>query len=105
MQVTWWMPSSFIVPPILDSATIGERPRSLRCERRDEGVGDDLQRPPRDLRRATQSRERVGLLPQRRQLLVPGTGGVDRGQQVALAKRLHEVPEHTGLDGARDELL
>ena len=49
--------------------------------------------------------ERLGLLAHRRELLVAGAGGRDRGHEVLLAERLHEVAEDARLDRAGDELL
>src|SRR5262245_44321308 len=93
-----------------------------RVERRDQRLGDDPQRPPGDLTRLAQARERrllgqalalhqqplrtldrlaggerlrerVGLLAERDELLVTGSRGLDRREQVGLAERLHEVAE------------
>src|SRR5207302_283555 len=112
--------------------TRGAGTASLLAERRDDRLRDDLERPPRDLRRLAEPRERaglrqsflfhqqalraldrlargecfrerLGLLAQRRELLMPRARRVDRRQEIALAKRLHEVAEHAGLDRTRDE--
>ena len=109
------------------------RPRFVDRKRRDQRLGDHLQRPPRDLARLPQPRkrfrlaqplalhehplrpldrlarrerlgQRIRLLPQRRKLLVPGARGLDRRQEVGLAERLHEVAEDARLDRARYEL-
>src|SRR5581483_911238 len=62
-------------------------------------------RPLDRLARRQRLGERLRLLAQRRQLVVPGARRLDRGQQIALAERLDQVAEHARLDGARDELL
>ena len=49
--------------------------------------------------------KRLGLLAQRRELLVARARRADRREQVGLAERLDQVAEHAGLDRARDELL
>ena len=53
--------------------------------------------------------ERVGqglrLFAQRLQLLVPRAGSLNRRQQILLAERLDEIPEHAGLNGAGDDLV
>src|SRR5581483_245744 len=108
--------------------------RLTGLEGRDQRLRDDLQRPAGELRgppeplerlllrqtlllhqqplrpldrlaRRQRLGERLRLLAQRRQLVVPGARRLDRGQQIALAERLDQVAEHARLDGARDELL
>src|SRR5436853_434059 len=49
--------------------------------------------------------ERLRLLPQALQLLVPRPRRLDGRQQVLLAEGLDEIAEHAGLDRARDELV
>ena len=56
-------------------------------------------------RAASASASDSASVAQRRELLVPGPRRLDRGQQIRLAKRLHEIPEDADLDRARDELL
>ena len=57
------------------------------------------------LRAVSASDERLGLLAQRDELLVPRARGLDRRQEVRLAERLHEIAEHARLHGPRDELV
>src|SRR6266540_3795923 len=104
------------------------------AERRDDGLGDDLERSARDLACLPQPGERlllgqgllcheqalgpldhlaglerlrqgVGLLSQRGELIVAGVCGLDRREQILLAERLHEVPEDACFDSPRNQLV
>ena len=55
-------------------------------------------------RAASASASELGLLPERDELVVARARRLDRGQQVGLAERLHEVAEDAGLDRSRHEL-
>src|SRR6187551_3001551 len=107
---------------------------SVTVEGCDDRFCHDPQRPARRLARTAQPYERVVLgkpialhqdpfcalddLPSRKrlgqrlrlvahglELRVAGARSLDGRQKVGLAKRLYEVPEDTGLHGARDELV
>src|SRR3954452_695072 len=114
------------------SVMLMRRP-SLRLEGRDDRLGDDDQRPARDLARLAEARERVGLrellllhqqalrtldrlarderLLQRvglgaygDELQVPRPRRLDRGHDVLLAERLDEIAVDADLGRPLDEL-
>src|SRR5207302_9559599 len=57
------------------------------------------------LPRRERLRERVHLLAEGGELFVPSPRRLDRGQQVDLAKGLHQITEHACFDGSPDELV
>src|SRR3989442_5557768 len=74
-----------------------ERERPLRAAG---AVGQDQLEPAAEL-----PRRRAQLPARAEQLVVPGQGSADRGQQVLLPVRLRQVAEHAHLDRAADERL
>ena len=56
------------------------------------------------LRASSRSWQVVDLALERRELRVPAEGQLDRGDEVALLERLHEVGDRAGVAGLLDEV-